>query len=277
MQSARMERHEKAKRDRANPESYTPELQDYERKGPPPIESTIWNVLSHLMTFPISDSCIPREGQGAKKAWREKIAIFEVFLLFTTAFVVGICSLPLLLCTESKEFFDTDQIVERGWTVVFGKVYDLQEYAPRHPGGSKSLESYFGKDASGIFPRLPPTELPAICLDMHTLDESVFNETNSLHLQNVTCPKVSTEDSLRYGMHPCHTSVVGLDSRQTMLGKYEMGDLVISASDIGRGGLLPTTTTATNPLLEENGNDGFQYILIDDYIYDVSDYVNQLR
>jgi L-lactate dehydrogenase (cytochrome) len=34
------------------------------------------------------------------------------------------------------------------WLIVEGKVYDLSDFAPEHPGGSKILMKYAGKDAT---------------------------------------------------------------------------------------------------------------------------------
>jgi L-lactate dehydrogenase (cytochrome) len=34
------------------------------------------------------------------------------------------------------------------WLIVHGKVYDLTEFAPEHPGGAKILLKYGGKDAT---------------------------------------------------------------------------------------------------------------------------------
>ena len=261
--STRHARREKARSKRmaaTMPNGYKPDLPEYETSREGSLASTIWNFITYLLTFPISDSCIKKDGHGPKKAWREKIAIFILFLVVSVAFIVGVCLLPQLICVESDQFYGIDQIEEKGWTIVFGKVYSLQKYSQRHPGGSKSLEMYMGKDASSLFPRLPPTELPPTCLNMMMSDESVFNETNSLMLQNITCSGVSPEDELRYGM-PCHTTVVGRDQLTDKLGEYEEGDFVIPGYDLQSTGLP----------------DGAQFIQIEDRIYNVTQYVDRLR
>jgi L-lactate dehydrogenase (cytochrome) len=37
------------------------------------------------------------------------------------------------------------------WTVLYGKVYDLTEFLPDHPGGAKQVLKYAGKDATRVF------------------------------------------------------------------------------------------------------------------------------
>ena len=34
------------------------------------------------------------------------------------------------------------------WILIFGKIYDVQNFINLHPGGAKIMSSYIGKDAS---------------------------------------------------------------------------------------------------------------------------------
>jgi hypothetical protein len=237
----------------------TPDLRIVEKTGSPSFLSIAWDVLVYMITFPVSDFCIPREGPGAKKAWREKVAIFALFLLVSACFVTVASILPLLLCTETEGIYDAQQVSEDGNVILFGKVYDLHNFAPFHFQSSKTLERFFGQDASQFFPRLPPTDLPRSCLNT-MLGEEVFNSTNAYGLQNITCPNISAEQKLRYG-DPCHTSIVGQEQINEKLGSYEIGYLVIPQQDLLPNGLP----------------DGTQYILIDNIIYNVTQYVTQFR
>nr|CCC90935.1 putative nitrate reductase [Trypanosoma congolense IL3000] len=38
--------------------------------------------------------------------------------------------------------------------LIYGKVYDLTDFAPRHPGGESVLRQYMGKDAGDTFVRI---------------------------------------------------------------------------------------------------------------------------
>jgi hypothetical protein len=44
--------------------------------------------------------------------------------------------------------------------IVHGVIYDVDNLINRHPGGVKGIIDYLGKDASRVFPRLPPVYLP---------------------------------------------------------------------------------------------------------------------
>jgi cytochrome b involved in lipid metabolism len=199
---------------------YTPDLLDFE-KPPQSGLPDMWALVTYLLTFPISDRMISKDTPGAKQAWREKVTTFIIFLMLSATFVVVVTFLPLALCQEAEDHVDMDQVSSSGWTVIFGKVYDLEEFASFHPGGSKTVEAYAGKDASSFFPRLPPTDLSSLCLNP-ALSESVFDERNSMSLQNITCSGVSSFDELRYG-DPCHYDLAGMDAMDDKLGKYVSG------------------------------------------------------
>lgn len=50
------------------------------------------------------------------------------------------------------------------WVIVHGKAYDVTEFLPEHPGGSKIILMYAGKDATEEFePIHPPDTLDKVC------------------------------------------------------------------------------------------------------------------
>ena len=42
------------------------------------------------------------------------------------------------------------------WVIISGKVYDVTEYLPNHPGGSQILLQYGGKDATAVYQPIHP-------------------------------------------------------------------------------------------------------------------------
>jgi hypothetical protein len=237
----------------------TPDLRVAEHIGPPCLSTIAWDVLAFFVTFLIADRCIPREGSGAKKAWREKVTTFALFLLVSACFVTIASVLPLVLCPDTDGYYDAQEVSDDGNVILFGRVYDLQNLSQIHIQSSKTLERYFGQDASHFFPRLPPSELPPSCLN-RMLPEEAFNETNAYSLQNVTCPYISIEEELRYG-NPCHTSIVGQEQINKKIGSYAIGYLVVPQIDLQSSGLP----------------DGTQFIVVDNIIYNVTQYVSQFR
>lgn len=152
-----------------------------------------------------------------------------------------------------------DQVAKMGWNSVFGKVYDLNDFVDLHPGGSATIERYFGLDASRLFARLPPAELPSYCLS-DRLNASVFNESNSLGLQDIVCSSTD-EELFQYGDASCHVSFAGIDEMDERLGEYQKGILVMPGWDIGTNGI----------------RDGTQVIVIDNAVYNVTRYIDGLR
>ena len=238
---------------------YLPDIVKDLRKEPEQMSTTLWSTFANLVTFPVPDCLICKAGAGAKKAWREKVAIFFIFLFISATFVVMVTLVPVYICVESDHYFDATQIAQKGWNNIFGKVYDLQHFVDVHPGGAATLEKYFGIDASRLFARLPPTELPSFCLS-DRLNETVFNAKNSLGLQDLHC-SVTDEELFQFGDGACHSSFAGTDEFNNRLGEYQKGILVIPEWDIGPRGLP----------------DGSQVIIIDKAVYNVTRYVDGLR
>jgi Cytochrome b5-like Heme/Steroid binding domain len=236
-----------------------PDLIKETRKGPERMSTTLWSIFANMVTFLIPDFMICKVGAGAKKAWREKVAIFFIFLLVSAFFVLMVSLVPIYICVESDEYYDVDQVGSKGWNSIFGLVYDLEEFVDLHPGGAATVERYFGLDVSRLFARLPPTELPSYCLS-DLLNETVFNETNILGLQDIHCS--STEEELfQYGQASCHLTFAGMDQIDEKLGDFKKGKLVIPGWDIGPTGL----------------RDGTQVIIIDSTVYNVTRYMDGLR
>jgi hypothetical protein len=244
------------------PAKYQPDLNLEDGKAPAPgTSSKLWACFAFFVTFPVPDFCICQQGIGAKMAWRQKVTICFLFFLVSAVFAAAVTLVPMFICNESEQYYDMDQVEKNGWTTVFGKVYNLEEFIDVHPGGSAVLREFRGVDASRLFARLPPTELPSFCLSDH-LSASVFNETNSLGLQNITCQLPSADEILLYGEEGnCHKTLAGTESMDERLGQYQEGELVIAGRDRGLNGLP----------------DGTQVILIDNIFYNVTKYLDQLR
>ena len=99
--AAREDRRQQAFEDKlAENGGYYPDLDKQPRSGPIRKSTAIWNIICNLITFPIADACICKEGPGAKKAWREKFTIFLIFLIASGAFVATVTVIPLFVCVS---------------------------------------------------------------------------------------------------------------------------------------------------------------------------------
>jgi hypothetical protein len=75
---------------------YTPDLTFHE-ENEETCASGVWNVFSYLTTFFIPDVLVPRPTPNAKQAWREKEAIFVIFMAISACFLLAV-SLPVIYC-----------------------------------------------------------------------------------------------------------------------------------------------------------------------------------
>ena len=96
------------------------------------------------------------------------------------------------------------------WTVIFGAIYDIESYADVHPGGDQ-IRDLIAKDASKVFPRRPPGDLPFQCLN----PDKPFS-------REAACDDFDEVDRL-VGLH-CHAAV-GFRGVDRATGDYEKGVL----------------------------------------------------
>ncbi|KAL7314373.1 hypothetical protein PS15m_005952 [Mucor circinelloides] len=74
------------------------------------------------------------------------------------------------------------------WVIIHGKVYDLTNFLPEHPGGQKIIMKYAGKDATSAFEPIHPPDIiqrflaPEVC--MGSIDAEALSKV----------PKVETEE-----------------------------------------------------------------------------------
>jgi len=222
------------------------------------VEGRLWASFAWIITFMIPNKCIMRPTKDAKQAWREKVALF-VIMVSCSVFFVGVFGfVPLLLCKEDTIFSMQDIWLQTGenWVVVHGSIYDVKDLIYRHPGGVDGIVDFLGKDASKVFPRAPPVQLPQKCLDMEKVDAYNLNvEGPENNFTNPTCASFSELDIL-LGI-TCHTFAAGSQGVNKFLGDFQRGE-------------LSHTTVGLNA-------EGIHWFAIYDRVYDVTNYVNGIR
>jgi chitin synthase len=221
-------------------------------------EGRLWASFAWIITFPIPNKCIMRPTKDAKQAWREKVALFLIMISCSVFFVGAFGFVPLLLCKEDTIFSMQDVWLQNGesWVVVHGTIYDVKDLIEKHPGGSKGIVDYLGKDASKVFPRAAPATLPGKCLDMAKVEAyklNVYRPDNNF--TNPTCQSFTDLDKL-LGI-TCHTFAAGSNGTAKFLGDYQRG-------------ILSHTTVGLN-------SEGLQWFALYDRVYDVTNYIKMIN
>ncbi|GAA6028416.1 hypothetical protein JCM8097_007020 [Rhodosporidiobolus ruineniae] len=89
------------------------------------------------------------------------------------------------------------------WMIIHGKVYDLTEFAPSHPGGRKILLKYAGKDATAEYdPIHPPGTIEeALSPDKHLgdVDMSSLEDGQQVVEEEVPAPAASADAPVTLG------------------------------------------------------------------------------
>ena len=112
-------------------------------------------------------------------------------------------------------------------------------FSQQHPGGSQLVSDLWGKDASHLFPRLPPSQLPSFCVD----------ESKTDFLTRNSSPICDTS------IEHCHSMVIGRKAVRDRFFSYSAGKTKVSQDDLN----------------------AMQWIQINDSIYNVTTYVESLR
>ena len=121
----------------------------------------------------------------------------------------------------------------------------------RHTGGVGTIHDFLGKDASKIFPRIPPADLPNRCL---------ANQTSG-SMENLSEPKCvgfSKEDVLLDLPDHCHSFATGTYGIEKLMGQYRKGTLAYSLSYLA-------------------DQDEFDWIVVNSHVYDVTEYVKNMK
>ena len=184
---------------------------------------------------------------------REKVTICLLVLFLSILVVGGVGFLPVLLCRDS-DLLTQQEIWSlsdgAALTSIFGRIYDMSGFMNRHPGGIQGIAKFLGNDATKLFPRLPPANLPQYCLSQDSAKVSYLVQ-NSVP----SCPLLTTVDKLQ-GLQ-CHDTLLGPRDVQSQLATYHAGDLVIPSWRLGENGM--------------------QWVQIDKTIYNVTQYIDGLK
>jgi len=127
-----------------------------------------WITISRLLTFYIPDcllSCWIYNDEK-KQAWREKIAIFTLMILFSLCFLAIYIVVPIVSCQQPKMYRWTeieDPKNKNQWMVLNGYILDVKKLIPVHNTPKRVLASYLGQDVSEFFEGLPQDKIPSIC------------------------------------------------------------------------------------------------------------------
>ena len=79
---------------------YNPSLPEPKKDDGDSCTARCWPGFSFFCTCLIPSCLICKDGKAAKQAWREKVTIFEIMLLFDLIFLVIFGAIPLYFCRE---------------------------------------------------------------------------------------------------------------------------------------------------------------------------------
>ncbi|KAK8116739.1 uncharacterized protein PG998_005020 [Apiospora kogelbergensis] len=106
------------------------------------------------------------------------------------------------------------------WVAINGKVYDMTNFAPEHPGGHNIIYAWAGKDASDLYnefhsARLVEQELPASA-KLGSLDDTVTKDDGRSSMQQAATTTTHSASEQR----PPLTSIINLHDFELAFAKF---------------------------------------------------------
>lgn len=87
---------------------YNPSLPEPKKDDKDSCTARCWPGFSFFCTCLIPSCLICKDGKAAKQAWREKVTIFEIMLVFDLIFLIIFGAIPLYFCREVTPLDDYD-------------------------------------------------------------------------------------------------------------------------------------------------------------------------
>lgn len=159
-----------------------------------PLSSTRkkWMITTSLLTFYISDCCLMKN-RDVRQAFREKIAILTIIIIFSLSLLFIVAILPQILCPDITVYsWENIYKSKKQLMVVSGNVIDVDGFDKTHPGIISNFQNYLGQDITHIFEsphpsyKLPSTikiysELLYTYLDRQINDTEKYCSKNFCH------------------------------------------------------------------------------------------------
>ena len=248
-----------------------PELGDPKNIASHPLTPSrrLWVAIVWSLTFWIPSFMLRYVGRmkrpDVRMAWREKLVLILLIFLLNATVVFYIVEFGRLLCPNFDKAFNQQEVsYHQGdndfWVSIHGKVYDISKFwKEQHSDTSvqttkANMQQFGGMNLDEYFP--PP--LTTACRFLVTNDFIQLTPNDTVAYS----PAVHTSGP-RYQPNP-KSALYSIDwytsTFQTKIKDYYKGDLVWAKSNVTAQGQ----------------NDGRQWVILNNKIYDLTDYFNTL-
>lgn len=236
------------------------------------ISRQAWVSLVWALTFWIPSVMLRFVGRmkrpDVRMAWREKVVLVLIIFLINAIIIFWIVAFGNLLCPNLDKAFNAREVgfhtgTDDVYVSVRGKVYDITKfYRIQHsdtdtPTTAETMLELAGKNLDAYFP--PPLDVACPGLDvdpsvvlLHSDPDAVQNPT-AVH---VSGPRLQTvQNSALYSENWYDQKFL------PKIDEYYKGDLVVRRSDVQK----------------QADDDQRQWVIIDNGIYDLTDYFYTLK
>ncbi|KAI5300601.1 hypothetical protein KEM55_006278, partial [Ascosphaera atra] len=233
-----------------------------------------WLFIVSMMTWFVPDWAVRVIGKmkrpDIRLAWREKFAINLLIWLFCAVAIFYIIGFPLALCPTQHVYSSgelTDHNGKNGadsFVSLRGRVFDLGKFAPHHyvvdsviP--KKQIMNYAGKDVTGLF----PVQVSALCEGINgPIDPTVVVAYKPQNMSGMPVQQSTSDMNYLY-----HDFRYFRDDYRPDWYREQMHYL--------KDQFMKGHVGYTKKYLKKYASKESKYVsIIDNYIYDLTDYVN---
>ncbi|KAI9688069.1 MAG: hypothetical protein M1822_001574 [Bathelium mastoideum] len=231
----------------------------------------MWVAFVWAVTFWIPSPLLKFVGRmkrpDVRMAWREKLVLVSLIFLINAIIVFWIIGFGRVLCPNFDKVWSNDEVATHQgdndfWVSVHGKVYDISKFwktdhsdTPSLPTTTTTMQPFAGMNLDEYF----PVPLTIACPGLVD-DTSVWLSPNStpLYPQGIHYSGPYRQANPKTALHDIDWYP---NTFEPAILQYYKGDLVQDPKNVS----------------EQGQNDNHEWFIINDSIYDLTDYFNTMK
>ncbi|CEI92136.1 hypothetical protein RMCBS344292_06407 [Rhizopus microsporus] len=257
-------------------------MKDSKPMRQPSCRRIIWVAFAKLCTFPFPDAFLKLIGlstQVRRQAWREKVAIFTLYILISGLFCFWLEFITTLFCDPPKTYDFRDIYTPSShYSTINGQVIDWRKYG-NSSEMTKQANKYPQLDLSPMFPTFMLLQRPTGQKSYnHKIIDACINGFNrSEQADNWLNYKLTHDPGYRFENGqllscplPTHRNKTGAPCFYTLADQYQLATYPKKGA-VSYDRLYIENNCTTVP--REGVASGRAYVILDNKVLDVTDYL----
>lgn len=112
-----------------------------------------WLVVVSILSCYIPNIILSKDLE-VRQAFREKYTLCKIMFLMSCFYIFLVAGLPMIFCSRNSEYYTWDRInkqKDESWVIHKGIIYDVKDFITKHPLNKYEFNNFLGKDVSYLF------------------------------------------------------------------------------------------------------------------------------